>query len=72
MFTCTNYRKNSDIDGKPPELYRQIEFYSKCNEYWVNIHVKTFLASWMDNIDFQLVVDLRKIVNYLKKYVTKP
>ena len=59
-------------DGKPPELYRKIDFHSKHNDRQVNSHVKTFLASWMANIDFQLVVDLGKVVNYLIKYVTKP
>ena len=39
-------------DGKPPELYRKIEFHSKRNDRWVNSHVKNVLASWMANIYF--------------------
>ena len=38
----------------------------------MNTHVETFLDSWMANIDFQMVVDLGKVIAYLTKYVTKP
>ena len=38
----------------------------------MNTHVETFLDSWMANIDFQVVVDLGKVIAYLTKYLTKP
>ena len=53
------------------ELYYKIDCVNKRNDRWMNTHVETFLDSWMANIDFQVVIDLVKVVSYLIKYVTK-
>ena len=54
------------------EIYYKIDCVNKRNDRWTNTHVETFLESWMANIDFQVVIDLGKVIDYLTKYVTKP
>jgi len=66
-------RKNSDgTVGARNVLRYRIELMTKRNDRWLNSHNQNFLESWMANMDFRLVVDIGKVMEYLTKYVTKP
>ena len=42
------------------------------NDRWINSHMRGLMEMWMANMDFQLVVDVDKVIAYMTKYVTKP
>ena len=65
-------KKNSDGSiGARNVLRYRIELMTKRNDRWLNSHNRKFLESWMANMDFRLVVDIGKVMEYLTKYVTK-
>ena len=45
---------------------------SQRNDKWLNSHMHGVMQVWLANMDFQLVVDVNKVVNYMTKYVCKP
>ena len=68
-----NVRKklsNGTVRERSVLRYR-IELMTKRNDRWLNSHNRKFLESWMANMDFRLVVDIGKVMEYLTKYVTK-
>ena len=41
------------------------------NNRWLNLHMHGFMQIWLANMNFQLVVDVNKVVSYITKYVCK-
>ena len=42
------------------------------NDEWINFHMQGLMEILMANMDFQLVVNIDKMISYMTKYVTKP
>ena len=42
------------------------------NYLWLYKHMRGLMQIWLANMDFQLVIDLNKVVGYMTKYVCKP
>ena len=59
-------------EGNEPILKYELCMNSKRNDKWVNSHMKGLMEIWLANMDFQLVVDVNKVVSYMTKYVCKP
>ena len=73
MGTCMKMRDYvSGSDGNWPEFIYELSMNSVCNDRWLNSHMYGLMQIWLANIDFQLVVDVNKVVNYMTKYVCKP
>ena len=43
----------------------------KRNDRWLVSYPRHLLESWQANIDFQLMLDVDKVLRFMKKYVTK-
>ena len=50
----------------------EIRMNSGRNDRWLNSHMYGLMQIWLANMDFQLVVDVNKVVSYMTKYVCKP
>jgi len=59
-------------DGNEPEFKYELSMNSIRNDRWLNSHLISLMQIWLANMDFQLVVDVNKVVNYMTKYVCKP
>lgn len=71
--TCMKTREYlSGSDGNAPEFKYKLSMNSIRNDRWLNSYVHGLMQIWLANIDFQLVVDVNKVVNYMTKYVCKP
>ena len=53
------------------ELDYEIDIVPLRNDRWLVSHPRHLLESWQANIDFQLIVDIKKVLRYMTKYVTK-
>ena len=62
----------SGSDGNEPEFKYELSMNSIRNDRWLNSHLVGLMQIWLANMDFQLVVDVNKVVNYMTKYVCKP
>ena len=62
----------SRSDGNAPEFKYELSMNSIRNDRWLNSHLVGLMQIWLANMDFQLVVDVNKVVNYMTKYVCKP
>ena len=62
----------SGSDGNAPEFKYELSMNSIRNDRWLNSHMHGLMEIWLANMDFQLVVDVNKVVNYMTKYVCKP
>ena len=58
-------------EGNEPILKYELCMNSKRNDKWVDSHMKGLMEIWLANMDFQLVVDVNKVVSYMTKYVCK-
>ena len=71
--TCMKIREYvSGSDGNAPEFKYELSMNSIRNDRWLNSHMHGLMQIWLANMDFQLVVDVNKVVNYMTKYVCKP
>ena len=71
--SCMKIREYvSGSDGNAPEFTYELCMNSKRNDKWLNSHMHGVMQVWLANMDFQLVVDVNKVVNYMTKYVCKP
>ena len=61
----------SGSDGNAPEFKYELSMNSIRNNRWLNSHMHGLMQIWLANMDFQLVVDVNKVVNYMTKYVCK-
>ena len=57
-------------DEKKSLKYR-IETVPSRNDGWINSHFWSLFEVWGANVDFQLVLDVGKVINFMAKYVTK-
>jgi len=62
----------SGSDGNGTEFTYELSMNFICNDRWLNSHMYDLMQIWLTNMDFQLVVDVNKVVNYMTKYVCKP
>jgi len=62
---CVNKDRNEFI------IEYRIEMITDRNDKWLVCHPRHLLESWRGNIDFQLIVDVEKVLRYMTKYVTK-
>ena len=72
--TCmkvSEYIIDYDVEGNPTFGY-ELNMNSLRNDRWINSHMRGLMEIWMANMDFQLVVDVDKVIAYMTKYVTKP
>ena len=53
------------------ELDYEIDIVPLRNDRWLVSHPRHLLESWQANIDFQLIVDIKKVLRYMTKYATK-
>ncbi len=65
------YLLEYDVEGNPSFAY-ELCMNSLRNDRWVNSHMRGLMELWRANSDFQLVVDIDKVITYMTKYVTKP
>ena len=71
--TCVKIRECvSGSDGVEPQYTYELRMNSIRNDRWLNSHMHGLMQIWLANMDFQLVVDVNKVVNYMTKYVCKP
>ena len=61
-------KKKSDVT---PQVKFRVEIFRRINDRWFNGHICPILECWQANIDFQLVLDVGKVVDYMTKYATK-
>jgi len=57
--------------GNNKKFHYQLEIVSQRNDSWLNSHFRPAFESWKTNVDFQLIVDIGKVMGYMTKYVTK-
>ena len=62
----------SGSDGNSPEFTYELCMNPLRNDKWINSHMFGLMQIWLANMDFQLVVDVNKVVSYMTKYVCKP
>ena len=73
MGTCMKMREYiSGCDGSGPEFTYELSMNSLHNNRWLHSHMYGLIQIWLANMDFQLVVDINKVVNYMTKYLCKP
>ena len=60
-----------DEEGNPSFGYK-LPMNGLCNDRWIDSYMQRLIEIWMANMDFQLVVDVNKVIAYMTKYVTKP
>ena len=60
-----------DKDKNEFKMEYRIEMITDCNDKWLVCHPRHLLESWHGNIDFQLIIDIEKLLRYITKYVTK-
>ena len=53
------------------QLITRLKIQSKRNDCWLNSHMRCIMEVWGANMDWQLVLDLGLVLNYMSKYVTK-
>ena len=71
--TCVKIREYvSGSDGVEPLYTYELRMNSIRNDRWLNSHMRGLMQIWLANMDFQLVIDLNKVVGYMTKYVCKP
>ena len=71
--TCMKIREYvSGSDGVEPQYTYELSMNSIRNDRWLNSHMYGLMQIWLANMDFQLVVDINKVVSYMTKYVCKP
>ena len=63
----TKNNKKSDVT---PQVKFCFEIIRRINDRWFNSHIRPILEFWQTNIDFQLVLDVGKVVDYMPKYAT--
>ena len=57
----------SGSDGTGPEFTYELSMNSLCNDRWLNSHMYGLMQIWLANMNFQLLVDVNKVVNYMTK-----
>ena len=62
----------SGSDGREPEYTYELSMNSIRNDRWLNSHMHGLIQIWLANMNFQLVMDVNKVVSYMTKYVCKP
>ena len=73
MGTCMKMDEYvSGCDGSGPEFTYELSMNYLRNNRWLNSHMYGLMQIWLANMDFQLVMDVNKVVNYMTKYVCKP
>ena len=71
--TCMKIREYvSGSDDVGPQYTYELSMNSIRNDRWLNSHMYCLMQIWLANMDFQLVVDVNKLVSYMTKYVCKP
>ena len=61
-------KKKSEIT---PQVKFRVEIVCRINDRFFNSHIRPIIECWQANIDFQLVLDVGKVVDYMTKYATK-
>jgi hypothetical protein len=57
--------------SKQGDLDYRLEMIPIRNDSWLNSHIRSFTEVWQANTDWQLIVDIGKVADYMTKYVTK-
>ena len=71
--SCMKVREYvSGSNGSEPEYKYKLSMNSIRNDRWLNSKIHGLMKIWLANMDFQLVVDVNKVVSYMTKYVCKP
>ena len=52
-------------------LYHDIAIKTKRNNRWFVAHLGHSLESWQANINFQLIIDIKKVLLHMTKYIIK-
>ena len=60
-----------DKDKNEFKMEYRIEMITDRNDKWLVCHPRHLLESWCSNIDFQLIIDIEKVLRYMTKYVIK-
>ena len=61
--------KNCDWDY--PTFVYKLRMNILHNDLWINYYMQGLIEFWLTDMNFQLVVDIDKIIAYMTKYVTK-
>ena len=69
MKVC-EYILDYDEEGNPTFGYK-LRMNNIRNDRWINSHMRGLMEIWMANMDFQLVIDVDKIIAHITNYVTK-
>jgi len=59
-------------NSKTGAITRRLDYYSSCNDRWLNPHIRAWMEVWQANMDVRITFDASKIVDYMCKYITKP
>ena len=60
--------KNSD---GTTSIYYNIVIETKRNDRQLIAYLRYLLESWQTNINFQLIIDIKKVLMYMTKYIIK-
>jgi hypothetical protein len=63
--------RNSPGDASEPQRKVSTSVYTKRNDCWLNNHNRVQLQEWGANVDFQLLVDIGKVVDYLVSHAAR-
>ena len=58
--------------GDVPNFGYTLRINSLHNDSWINFHMRGLLIMWLANMDFQIVLDIDKVIAYMTKHVTRP
>ena len=59
-------------EEKNPTFGHKPSMSSLRNDRLLNSHMQGLMKIWIANMEFQLIVDVEKVIVYMSKYVTKP
>ena len=60
--------KNSDSNTS---IYYNTFIETKRNDRWLIAYLRYLLESWQTNINFQLIIDIKKVLMCITKYIIK-
>ena len=69
--TCVKMCEIITDKEKNYQLHYEINIVPKRNYRWLESHPIYSLESWQANIDFQLTLDIDKVLRHMTKHVTK-
>ena len=70
--SCMKVREYvSGSNDSEPEYTYELRMNSIRNDRWLNSHMHGLIKIRLANMDFQLVVDVNKVVSYMTKYLCK-